>query len=102
MQQASDKVEEERSKLEKATVEFKNLLKRTHTDLDVRFENKNLIKCWEALNCTKVDCPVYGGENLRCWHGIGTLCEAKNTLSLVIKSVTASHVRCICIPIKTP
>jgi len=32
------------------------------------------VKCWEHLNCTQGNCPVYKSENWRCWLINGTLC----------------------------
>ncbi|HEX7511604.1 MAG TPA: PP2C family protein-serine/threonine phosphatase [Chitinivibrionales bacterium] len=29
-------------------------------------------KCWEAKNCLKTSCPVYGGHNPYCWSVLGS------------------------------
>lgn len=42
-------------------------------NLDIEVENRNLVKCWERLNCDKKDCPSYG--KLRCWAIAGTFCH---------------------------
>jgi signal transduction histidine kinase len=52
----------------------KKMLKLQEGDLTVEIENKNLIKCWERLNCTKKDCPSFGAQDLRCWMVSGTFC----------------------------
>lgn len=53
----------------------KKMLKVEEGDLDIEIENKNLVKCWERLNCTKRDCPSYGSDDLRCWTIAGTFCR---------------------------
>jgi PAS domain S-box-containing protein len=40
----------------------------------VRYENPELVKCWEVKECVQTDCPSYGAENLRCWQVSGTHC----------------------------
>lgn len=42
-------------------------------NLDIEVENRNIVKCWERLNCTKTSCPSYG--KLRCWAIAGTFCH---------------------------
>ncbi|MBI5634079.1 MAG: HAMP domain-containing protein [Nitrospirae bacterium] len=44
-------------------------------NLDAEVENPRLIKCWERLDCSKKDCPSYGGE--RCWAVAGTFCHGE-------------------------
>ncbi len=47
----------------------------TQKDLNIRFDNQSLLKCWEVKNCDKTSCPVHGNtENLRCWEVAGTFC----------------------------
>jgi diguanylate cyclase (GGDEF)-like protein len=41
------------------------------------FENPNLSKCWEELDCTNTHCPSYKSSNLRCWQISGTYCEGE-------------------------
>lgn len=53
----------------------KKMLKLQEGDLNVEIENKDLIKCWERLNCNKRDCPAYGSKDLRCWMIAGTFCR---------------------------
>jgi len=45
-----------------------------HESFHVRYENEDLVKCWEHKKCTKSDCPSHGNENLRCWQVAGTFC----------------------------
>lgn len=53
----------------------KKMLKLQEGVLNVEIENKNLVKCWERLNCTKRDCPAYVSKDLRCWLIAGTFCK---------------------------
>jgi len=76
LQLANTKVASEKLRLENANIEFKNLLKRAHSNLKERFTNKNLLKCWEATQCTSINCPGYQSENLRCWQTMGTICNS--------------------------
>lgn len=40
----------------------------------IRFSNPNLKKCYDLMNCKRVECPCYGKEPLRCWQVAGTYC----------------------------
>lgn len=53
----------------------KKMLKLEEGCLEIEIENKNLMRCWERLNCTKRDCPSYGSKDLRCWTIAGTFCR---------------------------
>lgn len=44
-------------------------------NLEVEVENKNVVKCWERLECDKNDCPSYGKR--RCWAIAGTFCHGQ-------------------------
>jgi two-component sensor histidine kinase len=46
-------------------------------DFKTRFQNPNLLKCWEHTDCPREKCPAYGSENLRCWQIAGTHCGEK-------------------------
>ena len=37
-------------------------------DLDIRYENPHLLRCWEENGCTREVCPAYGLDDLRCWQ----------------------------------
>jgi diguanylate cyclase (GGDEF)-like protein len=48
-----------------------------HGSFHVRFQDSDLMKCWEVKNCKSAECPSYESENLRCWQVAGTFCEGK-------------------------
>jgi len=57
-------------------LEIKNkMLKIEEGNLEIVIDNRNLVRCWERLNCTKRDCPSYGSNDLRCWTIAGTFCR---------------------------
>ena len=74
---ARDKIVDEKSKLEKANVEIRELIRSSFTNFHVRFENNNLLNCWEEKGCGKTTCPSYKADNLRCWQTVGTFCEGR-------------------------
>jgi diguanylate cyclase (GGDEF)-like protein len=39
------------------------------------FQNSQLCKCWEEMDCSNSRCPSYESSNLRCWQIAGTFCE---------------------------
>jgi histidine kinase len=41
------------------------------------FEFGRLLKCWEAEDCDKHDCPAYGNLDIMCWYVDGTLCKVE-------------------------
>jgi diguanylate cyclase (GGDEF)-like protein len=45
-----------------------------HESFHVRYDNDELLKCWEHKQCTKKDCPSYESNYLRCWQVAGTFC----------------------------
>lgn len=47
-----------------------------------RFENPNLVKCYELRNCDRVDCPIHGKGPARCWQIVGTHCPDQQNASL--------------------
>lgn len=53
----------------------KKMLKLQEGNLNVEIENKNLLRCWERLECNKRECPAYGSKELRCWLIAGTFCR---------------------------
>ncbi|MBU0484343.1 MAG: response regulator [Proteobacteria bacterium] len=85
LQLANAKVASEKLKLENANREFKNLLKRSHTNIKERFANQNLLKCWEVTNCRAEKCPSYGSEDRRCWQKVGTFCAGPEHIKLAEK-----------------
>ena len=51
----------------------------------VRYENPNLVRCYEIRNCTETDCPLRKSDNPRCWQVVGTHCCGKDGDSLISK-----------------
>ena len=43
-------------------------------DFNVRFENSQLVECYNEMNCQKHECPCYGIGPKRCWQISGTYC----------------------------
>ena len=41
------------------------------------FDNPNLVRCWEEMECGQKDCPLYGKEATRCWQIKGNLFRAE-------------------------
>jgi two-component system NtrC family sensor kinase len=39
-----------------------------------RIAPEQMVKCWEAKNCQKADCPSHGSNDRRCWLQCGTFC----------------------------
>ncbi len=44
---------------------------------NVRFNNPNLVNCWEVLKCNKTDCPAYMNKDKHCWSIAGSYCTDK-------------------------
>lgn len=75
-------------KLNKLVSEISSLIVRAEEKqgFDVRYENHNLVRCWEVKKCTYNNCPVYIAKerardkvnysdvDLRCWQIAGTHC----------------------------
>ena len=61
---------------------------RSGGDLSVRYDNPDLINCWEVKDCIHEACPAYNNKHLRCWHfGHVYCCNIK-------KKMTADGCRC--------
>jgi len=45
----------------------------TH-NVELRYKNLQLIKCYEEKDCDQGDCLCYGKEPMRCWQIAGTFC----------------------------
>jgi len=44
----------------------------------LRFENPDLVRCYEVKNCTQTDCATYGSPvATRCWETEGTYCKGE-------------------------
>jgi PAS domain S-box-containing protein len=77
---AQETLQQFNQQLESAAVQLKNLMSGVIKGnvLADRFDNSNLIPCWEAKNCDNTACPSHRNqENLRCWEVAGTLCGGK-------------------------
>ncbi len=72
-----EKLEAQNLELAAATAEIANLisLAEAQQSFGTRYQNPNLVPCWEFQSCDKTGCPAYGSrENLRCWQVAGTHC----------------------------
>ena len=76
-------ISEQRDEIEKHNAELREAQDKISESIDeviehesfhVRYENKNLLKCWEHKKCTKKDCPSYENDHRRCWQVAGTFC----------------------------
>ena len=77
---AEEALKEFNRQLESAAVRLKSLMSNViHNHIFTeRFENPNLIPCWEARKCDKTACPSHRNYgNLRCWEVAGSLCNGK-------------------------
>ncbi|MDA8169569.1 MAG: PAS domain S-box protein [Nitrospiraceae bacterium] len=74
-------INENREMLQRALDEISKLIQQVATEktLDVRFENPNLKKCYDVMNCSKKDCLCHGRPEMRCWQAAGTYCNEKAT-----------------------
>jgi len=43
-------------------------------DFGIRYQNLNLVACYEIKNCNKTECQCYGTPAQRCWQVAGTYC----------------------------
>ncbi len=70
------KMERQNLELAQATSEIASLIAQAESQgsFGIRYQNRNLINCWEHRNCRQDHCPAYGSENLRCWQLAGTHC----------------------------
>ncbi len=82
---AKNQISKEMEMIERANVSFKNLLKRSHDNIAERFDNKNLLQCWEEKKCGEKDCPCFQSDNLRCWQVVGTFCADQKNDDLIDK-----------------
>ena len=65
--------------LAEATAEIASLFSEaeSHKSFGTRYQNQNLVKCWEVKRCQSRECPAYGSTNLRCWQIAGTHCDCE-------------------------
>ncbi len=67
-------------RIKKTAVDIKNIMRRVvnEKDITLRFDNPELLRCWELKDCCEKDCPSYNQtDNLRCWEVAGTLCRGE-------------------------
>ena len=71
-----NQLEKQNSELSRATEELASLIQRAEEKegFGIRYQNANLVKCWEVKNCRQEQCPSYESDNLRCWQIAGTHC----------------------------
>ena len=76
-------ISEQQEKIEKHNAELRQAQDKISESIDeviehesfhVRYENKDLLRCWEHKKCAKKDCPSYENDQLRCWQVAGTFC----------------------------
>lgn len=69
-------LEGQNAELALSTTEIASLISEAESQksFGTRYQNPNLVKCWELKDCGKENCPGYGGDNLRCWQIAGTHC----------------------------
>jgi signal transduction histidine kinase len=73
----NNQINANRVKLQEALNQISMLIEGVVRDknLDVRYTNPNITKCYERMNCTKTDCLCYGKDGaVRCWQVAGTFC----------------------------
>jgi len=65
-----------REMLQRALDEITRLIEAVATRhaFDVRFQNPNLEKCYEVMECPQEECPCHGQPPARCWQISGTYC----------------------------
>ncbi|MBW2017526.1 MAG: response regulator [Deltaproteobacteria bacterium] len=65
-----------KSALQKALSQTSSLIQRVakEKDFGIRFENPNLVTCYEMMDCEEKDCPCFGKGATRCWQTRGTFC----------------------------
>ena len=57
-----------------------------------RVREAEMVKCWEAKNCEKSDCPSHGSDDRRCWLHGATFCY--NKIQGTFKQKRAACERC--------
>ncbi len=76
VRQELQELKECKTEFERLTTELSRLFFEAegNKDFKTRFENPRLVRCWEKTRCTRMECPAYGAEDLRCWQTVGTYC----------------------------
>lgn len=71
-----NEMRQKRNELQAALDEISSLIQQVAQSkgYSIRFSNPNLKKCYEVMECRKVECPCFGKEPMRCWQVAGTYC----------------------------
>ncbi|MCP4366752.1 MAG: HAMP domain-containing protein, partial [Deltaproteobacteria bacterium] len=77
LRESQAKLKNDKDALELANQNISDLMQKAMTDVEARYENLDLLKCWEVKNCKEKDCPAYRSDDLRCWQTIGTCGSGK-------------------------
>ncbi len=79
LEKSNRKIERNRKKLQTALTKISSLMQNViqARDMNVRFPNPHLKKCYEEMDCNKKDCPCHGTEAVRCWQTAGTFCNGE-------------------------
>ncbi|MEW6602633.1 MAG: PAS domain S-box protein [Nitrospirota bacterium] len=79
LEKSNKKIERERKKIQNTLSEICYLMQNViqMKDINVRFSNPHLVRCYEMKNCDKKDCVCYGKEAMRCWQVAGTFCDGE-------------------------
>lgn len=90
----NEKLQSQTHRLQTANKEISLLIQRAIEDPSVRYENKDLKKCWVEKECKKEDCPSYNSDSLRCWQVSGTFCggEIQGSFAQKISDCTKCEV----------
>ncbi len=76
---SKDLIEIKSKNLQEAFNKISQLTKQVSTtqDINIRYHNPNLVKCYEIKNCQQLDCPCHERMPMRCWQEAGTYCGGK-------------------------
>jgi two-component system NtrC family sensor kinase len=93
LEDTNTRIEKNRKKLQNALNQISKLIEsvRKQASYGVRFSNPHLRRCYEVKKCTKVDCPCYGKEAMRCWQIAGTFCGGEVQGAFAQKYKTCSE-----------
>jgi len=70
LREERDRIKIAEMRLEEAHGEISHLIDQVRSggDLTVRYENPDLVNCWEIKDCAHEACPAYLSKHFRCWH----------------------------------
>jgi len=76
LNQKTGELDTHREMLEAALKQLDLLIYRVerHMDINIRFENPDLVSCSRLMQCERTNCPCHNMENVRCWQVVGTHC----------------------------